>query len=388
MKRLYNWINDLNQFFWERMIFSTAVDSKSLSALRVLTGLLLLAVFGPTFSWIGQVPKAFFNPPLLSAAALFDGFPGGWLFQMLDAVALLSLVCLTVGIRAGVATVVYLLSCIIGLHFQYSFGKIDHSIMMYFFLGCMSFSGWGSHLAVVPDKPVEKGTTIKSLSLLGVVLCFAMFTAGFEKAINWVDFDLSVNGFLDWSQSGIYATYRHYLLAPYVKHLPPLILELIDYCAVAFELTPLLFLLHSRKNWRFWLLIACMFHMANTLLLNIPFTAQAIIYLAFIEFNWLYQKLCYQYRKPSFRYAAVGVVAVLVVIRVARTYFGVSLVTFLTPEVVTQLGLYFGLVIWGIAILLIMRSFMKSYTIADQKNIQRYISKENRSSIRRTYVKF
>ncbi|MBD0257998.1 MAG: hypothetical protein ICV83_19975, partial [Cytophagales bacterium] len=185
MRKLYTWTNSLNALFWARVVRSTALSTKSLSAFRVVVGFFLLITHTP-FNWIASAPRALFNPPVLSLANFFDGFPGRAFFIALDAASLLSLACLAMGIRARTSTFVYLLAAIIGQSFQYSFGKIDHPIMLYALLGCMTFSGWGRHLAVLRDKPTKTDSTSRSLSLLSVLLCFAMFSAGFEKALNWV----------------------------------------------------------------------------------------------------------------------------------------------------------------------------------------------------------
>ena len=125
------------------------------------------------------------------------------------------------------------------------------------------------------------------LAILAVILSFGMFTAGFEKALYWVDFDLETGGFLRWFYSGFFTHGRDYLLAPVVTRLPPKIFELADYFAVIFELSPLLALLSGRKWWLLWLFVASIFHLANTLLLNIDFIAHAPVYLSFITLSCL-----------------------------------------------------------------------------------------------------
>jgi hypothetical protein len=355
MKKLYTWINSLNELFWTRVVRSTALRAESLSAFRVVFSLFLLVTHTP-FNWIASAPRALFNPPVLSLANLFDGFPGRAFFVVLDAASLLSLACLAIGIRARTATIVYLLAAIVGQSFQYSFGKIDHPILLYALLGCMAFSGWGQHLAVLPDKKAKSDSTIRSLSLLSVLICFAMFTAGFEKALNWVDFDLNTNGFISWFRLGYYVYDRQFLLAHLVNYFPPLLLELFDYAAVALELSPLFFLLHSRKGWRVWLLIVCAFHLVNTLLLNIAFIENTMVYLAFVDFTGLYHRLRALVSVPAIKRVVVGGLGIVVAVKGVFVFSTVSPLAFVTFEQLKTFWLCTGLLIWAGAVTVLARS--------------------------------
>ncbi|MDJ0689759.1 MAG: hypothetical protein QNJ41_14745 [Xenococcaceae cyanobacterium MO_188.B32] len=69
--------------------------------------------------------------------------------------------------------------------------------------------------------------------------------------------------------------------------MPKWIFEFFDYAAVIFELSAFIALLNSRKWWLFWLFIACLFHLSNTLLLNIPFMSHCLVYLVFVDFSRL-----------------------------------------------------------------------------------------------------
>ncbi len=355
MRTLYTWTNSLNALFWGRVVRSTALGAESLSAFRVVFGLFLLITHTP-FNWIASAPQALFNPPALSLANLFDGFPGRTFFIALDAASLLSLACLAMGIRARTATIVYLLAAIIGQSFQYSFGKIDHPILLYALLGCMTFSGWGQHLAVLPDQKTKRDSTIRSLSLLSVLICFAMFTAGFEKALHWVDFDLATNGFISWFRLGYYVYDRQFLLSHLVNYCPPLLLESFDYAAVALELSPLFFLLHSRKGWRVWLLIVCTFHLVNTLLLNIAFIENTMVYLAFIDFTGLYHKLRSRVSVFAIKRVVVGGFMAVVLAKGVFIFGTVSPLAFFTFEQLKMFWLCTGLLIWAGAITVIARS--------------------------------
>lgn len=356
MKKLLTSIRQLNRLFWERVVKSTHTDTKSLSAFRVVAGLFLLIAYMPSFSWIANMPSTFFYPPVFSIANMFDTFPGRLFFCLIDGLVLISLICVTIGVKARVSALVYLIACLVGLSFQYSFGKISHTILSYVMMGCMAFSGWGRHLAVLPDKKSKYDNTAKSLSLFGVLLCFGMFTAGFEKALYWVDFDLQFNGFLGWSQNSIFKDYKYHLLAPYVKYFPSLFLELFDYIAVCFELSPLLFLLHARRSWKIWLLMACIFHLINALLLNVPYPRHIIVYLVFIDFRWLYQKLKHSLRLFYVKYIAASIVIIIISVRCIQLTSGKNMTAvYFDPDEAILLGLYLSIVAWCVAIMLFIR---------------------------------
>ena len=360
MKKYFTWISNLNRLFWERVVRSTYVDAKSLSVFRIIVGLFLLLCHMPSFGWIGDMPKTFFNPPVLSLTNLFDSFPDKTFFVILDSLVLLSLVCVTLGIKARISAMVYLVVCLVGLNFQYSFGKISHPILSYIMMGCMAFSGWGKHLAILPDGESKLDNTAKSLSLFSILICFGMFTAGLEKAIVWIDFDTTFNGLVNWSLIGIFEYYRLDFFAPYVPHFPPVLLEFFDYTAVFFELSPLLFLPYSRKGWKLWLLMACTFHLANILLLNIPFQAHFIVYLAFVDFTWLYHKLRHYLSLPHVKHIATSVFALIVLIRIIQLLFGETIVSvFLKLDEGVLLNLYLSAIIWCVAILLIVKDIFQ-----------------------------
>jgi hypothetical protein len=131
---------------------------------------------------------------------------------------------------------------------------------------------------------------------------------------------------------------------------------LFDYAAVALELSPLFFLLHSRKGWRVWLLIVCAFHLVNTLLLNIAFIENTMVYLAFIDFTGLYHKLRSLISVSAFKRVVVGGLLVVVVAKGVFIFSTVSPLAFITFEQLKTFWLCTGLLIWAGAVTVIARS--------------------------------
>lgn len=270
--------------FWRRVGTATDVPAQSLGVFRWLLGLYWLAFSAPSYGFIDASPRAFFTPPALSLAQLFDGFPPAPFFQVLDAVAIVALGLMTIGYHTRAATLAVLGLRFVGASFQYSFGKIDHDILALCVLGCMVLSDWGRYYSVdarlrgqrSPAHAPERGP-----ALLAVLLAFGMVTAGLPKALVWIDFDLGTSGVLSWLYPNQVSFGRSHLLAPYAGQLPSALLELGDYAAPALELAGFGALLHSRKLWLGWLLSLTFFHLLNALVLNISFTGYALVYCCF-----------------------------------------------------------------------------------------------------------
>jgi hypothetical protein len=268
--------------WWQRIEETCRNDARSLGLFRIFWGIYILLFFAPYSAWVGLVPQAFFKPPVLSLAFLSPGFPPYWLMLAADLVRIWLLVLITIGIKTRLCTIVLCLLSVISTNFVYSFGKIDHDILVWAVGICLAFTDWGVLYALLPDRPINPKIATRALATAGVLIAFAMFSAGSGKALRWINLDFSTSGFLSWFNPGYFTLGRVYLLAPLVLKIPPHLLKIVDYAAVAFELSPFLFLVSGRIGWRVWLLIAAIFHLANALLLNIPFYIHVLVYLPFI----------------------------------------------------------------------------------------------------------
>lgn len=301
-------------WFWSRVAASTAPVIEGLPVLRVITGLFLLCFSAPYLSWLQNVPAAYYYPPLFSLGRLLPGFPPVWLCWVLDALLLTLCALVSLGVRARLTT---LLLCGFGMlrcNIAYSFGKIDHDIMVYVFLACLAFSGWGRSLALVPDRPSKLDKPQHALALLAACLAYAMSSVGLQKAANWLDFDTQTSGFLGWFLQGYFEYGRTALLAPHVLDVPRWVLEFVDYAGVVFEVGCLVALLGGRSMFRVWLCCACAFHLVNTLTLNIPFFEHMLVYFAFVDFSGVAPWLARVYSRSSSRLGLTLLVAALPVV--------------------------------------------------------------------------
>lgn len=362
MKKLSYHLNNLNKLFWSKVVESTRVDEKSLSIFRIISGLFLLCFSFPYFVWIEDVPQAFYEPPVLTLTSLYDGFPKSPFFLIVNVLLLILAICITVGVRARLSSILYLFFLYIAASFHFSFGKIDHGFIFYFMLLlCMCFSNWGSYLAVIPDKKLDPKFSDRALSLLAIFLCFGFFTAGFEKAIRWINFDLSSNGTGAWFYKEI--ELRNYLLAPYVpKYLPFVAFKLMDYVAVIFELLPVFLLLHSKKAWRVWLMFACLFHLCNAVMLNINFATVTIVYLAFADYSNFYEKLKAFFKNRSSWMLSSFLLLLICIARLNYLINKVPATNILLPNERTEANLYFGLLLYAsVLYVLWMNTFRKQH---------------------------
>lgn len=282
MKKALSWTDAKLGLLGQRICAATEIDTASLAILRCVAGVFLLVFSTPYFSWINNTPAGLFEPPILSIAYLFDGFPPAWILTTWDIAVPLLAVCIAVGYRTRAACIILTLGNFLAASFAYSYGKIDHDIMYKTVFACLAFTNAGTRFALRADPLVDEKLQRKAMALLGVLIAFGMFSAGLEKAYVWVDFDPNTSGFFSWFYSGYYSLGRQYLLAPMVLNLPPQLFELADYGAVAFETSGFLFLVLGKRAWQFWLTVACLFHTLNTYLLNIGFIEHSIIYALFL----------------------------------------------------------------------------------------------------------
>jgi len=181
---------------------------------------------------------------------------------------------------------------------------------------------------------------------LTLSVCFGMLTAGFEKALNWIDFNSNQGGFVAWWQTTYYTNERTDFLGSAVPKLDPLVLESFDYLAVLFELSPFFLLILGAQFWRLWICIAGFFHLGNLLFLNIPFTILMPVYGIFILPRFTH-KLEIFFR--NFMIQAYGKNVFLV-----TTIF----VTIVIAAIKVPSSLYIDLVLWIVFIFVSITSFL------------------------------
>lgn len=282
MMKSFNSISSRFDQILERIEKNSAVGDIELSCFRIFLGIFILFFLVPSWSWLAELPSVFFNPQKFNISRAFDGFLAIDHLIFLDVLFYSAVFLFTVGIFTRQAFLFAFLVAILGNSFAYSLGKINHDFMLWFLLIVMAFSNSGSALAIKKQKKISSGIQKTALGVYSLALVFALFSAGIHKLLQWVDFDLSTSGFLRWFYNGYFDFGRTELLADLVLILPPVIVEIFDYSAVAFEITGIFFLVFGRQSWRIYLLFATIFHIFNALLLNIPFSIHIPVYGLFL----------------------------------------------------------------------------------------------------------
>ena len=127
----------------------------------VFAGYLLFMVGVPSFTWIADAPQLIFNPPVISIANLLEARPPPRV--LLRAQRRLASRAHPASVGAGIWTrVVSVLTgvlLLVGFNLSYSFGKLDHDVLLALTPLAMSISGWGNAYSLLPDWPAFKPDT-------------------------------------------------------------------------------------------------------------------------------------------------------------------------------------------------------------------------------------
>jgi hypothetical protein len=314
------YIENFLQRFFQRIKTSVSVNDTAMACFRIFFGLGMLTTFLPSWSWLGDVPPAFFKPRPLSVAYLADGHLPQEVYLFFDVFIIVLFVFLILGFfTRATLLVLFVLSSVL-YSFSYTFDKIDHytTVLMFTYL-CMAFTNSGTQFAVRKDKKRSSSLQSRALATLALIICFGMFTAGFPKFINWVDFDLGTSGFLNWFYTGYFNVDNNKLLTPYIFGAPPILFEFLDYTAAIFEITGIYFLWKGKKHWVFYILVATLFHLANLFVLNIDFTQNVICYAIFVLptlFYRHYEKFAPVWKK--YYKIGIGVVVAIALFKVLK----------------------------------------------------------------------
>lgn len=258
--------------------------ARGLPVFRVLFALYVLLAVIPRYQWVAAFPDAFFSPPL-GPALLFSGFPPSWVLYAIDAGIAVAAVSLLVGRRPRLCCAAIGSLLLLGNLWAYSFGKINHDILLIAVALIMAFSDRiGADLASAADgednnpPPDSPGWPV---ALLAFVLALGMLAAAVPKlATGWLDPDLS-------------ATYRHVVLNHFVMERPgaisgflvdfyhPGFWNVLDYATVGLELGFVFALVH-RRLFQLLCALAIFFHLGIYLSMDLVFGSTLPAYAVFV----------------------------------------------------------------------------------------------------------
>jgi len=270
----------LSDLLWGRLTQTCAVPRDSLRILRPVVCVFLLLAAAPNFGWLDSTPRGLFDPPRLGIANVV-GMPPSPFFAALDGSIVLAIVGVMFGVAQRTLTWALVAANIVGISFAYTFGKIDHTqVFLLVVLASMAYCDWGESLQ---EEATAQRRCDVALAVAGGSLAFGFATAAVPKLLSWVDLNLGTSGILSWYFPGRVELWRTGLLTGATSHIPVALLELLDVVAPLFELAAVAAVLWSRRAWLGYLVAASFFHLANVLLLEIPFVPQAFLYVVFVD---------------------------------------------------------------------------------------------------------
>jgi uncharacterized membrane protein YphA (DoxX/SURF4 family) len=299
------------------LVTAYSASDQQLSLARIVFAASMLFLIGvPSFEWIAGTPDIFFNPPILSLANLLDAWPPPFVFYLLSVGVLVGFVLLLFGIATRVVSVALGVMLLIGFNLTYSFGKIDHSILVALAPIVMSISGWGNRYRLFPGRPLveDRGRNSAALAILAILIGFGMLSAVLPKIRGgWLDpstqavYAIAIDSYYNLGSQDLLAWLPRVIDAPWLW-------ELADYAAVAFE-GLFIFSVRSPHVFRAFLFLAVQFHVVNVLLLNIWFTLNLAVYALFVRWQPLLERVrlpAWGHAGPLVRTLALGATLVLV----------------------------------------------------------------------------
>ena len=243
--------------------------AQSLAIFRMLFGVALLALLLPRFQWIAGFPDDFFDPPP-GPTWFFAGFPPRSYFLAVDALLITASVFLVAGRLVTPASLAISAGLLAGDAWAYSFGKIDHDILLVLLPAFMAAAGWHG-------RGPSRAWPIASYAL---VVSLAMAVGAWQKlSSGWLD--PSANAVL--GHNVVFsADSDAWVWRAAIRHLPSIGWKVLDYGTIAFESA---FILVVWKAGAFRALcgVACIFHIVVGQLMRITFLSNLPAYAAFVD---------------------------------------------------------------------------------------------------------
>ena len=265
-------------------------DGKMLGAYRIFFSAYLL-FFGVTgFNGISNYPRQLYKPE--SSLAIWFDLPSSSFFLLLDYSILILIVFLLFGFKTRWTSILLSFSLIVGQSFLFSFGKIDHGFLLISFLpGVMSFSNWGSHFSVDSKREVKKNYTWP-MSLMSLILGFAMFTAGLQKLLGgWLHPKFQAIRFHIFKS---FINMREGVMTEFLLNIKSsMFWESLDITIVLFELGFLVAVV-NKKWFSGWIVFAIFFHIGVILTMDITFSQNVIVYFLFLNWTFILKGLRFQ----------------------------------------------------------------------------------------------
>jgi len=279
---------------FEQWVFdSYSPGAPGLGLYRIFASLLFLFFLVPDFgfySTLASYPDDFFTPPP-GPMMLFDSFPPAWFLQMVHVLLIFSWVCVFIGVKTKIASIMAGVFMFIIQGFIFSLGKVNHEILLSVTPIVMAFTNWGAMFSYDAFKEsAPQKTEGWPLVLLALFIGFMMFTAGVPKILGgWLDPSTQA------AQGHLFNQYyvrgRQELLAGFAIQIDSTVFwEILDWATILFEVGFLVAVL--KAGWfRLFVCFAVIFHFSTMMMLNIAFLANFMAYAAFLKWDEVYQYL-------------------------------------------------------------------------------------------------
>ena len=226
-----------------------------------------------------------FDPPP-GPIMLFDSLPPHAVLEGLEIVTAVLAGFLLLGLHTRTVSILLALALMTGFGLTYSFGKIDHTIVVALVPAMMAFSHWGDAMSLdVGSKPpdAERDVAQWPMRLLAVMIALSFVTAGWAKfRSGWLDLDThAVQGHF---ARGYFTQSRTKWLAPELIDLRlGRLWEVADWLTVGLELGLILTVV-SWRLFRVAVAVTTLFHLGVLLVINIAFSWNLLGYAAF--YRW------------------------------------------------------------------------------------------------------
>ena len=248
-------------------------SARSLAILRVLFGVVLLGLLLPRFQWIAGFPDEFFNPPP-GPASLFSGFPSQAFFAGVDSVLITATVFLIAGRNVTVASIAITGALLTGNTWAYSFGKVDHDILLVLLPAFMAAAGWHG----------TGPTRARPMASYALVVALVMATGGWQKlASGWLDPSASAVLGHSVEFAGNSNTWLWHVA---LQYLPLGGWKLLDYATLAFE-SAFILVVFRATAFRALCGLGCLFHVVVGHMMRITFVYNLPAYAAFLDWEEL-----------------------------------------------------------------------------------------------------
>ena len=258
---------------------------QDLARFRIIVGICTLLTL-PHVDDVASYPADQFAPPP-GPLMVFTSVPPDLALHLVGIATAVLAALLILGVHTRTVSVLLAIALMTSFGLTYSFGKIDHTVVIILVPLTMAFSSWGEALSLdarSSSQGTGEPTAQWPLRILAFMIGLAFVTAGLAKyRTGWLDLHTHAvqghflrsyfgNGRTDW----LAPLFTDFRVGP--------VWELLDWFTVAMELGLVLAIV-SWRWFRIAVAVVTLFHVGILLLMNIAFHANVVGYGAFVRWG-------------------------------------------------------------------------------------------------------